>query len=360
VYQIKKIDTVNAPEEIIEKILDYVEKAVKQYNPEDNLIPRNALKDALRNPYPTQETIKYFAFKGDEVIGEARFSYEKLKVNTNPEYCRMYVRVLKEHTQKGIGTALLSKLAKEANKMKKSRVIAWVRQGAVKHYGKEWVEKIGFRRVMTEYKNVLYPENVNVKKIEQIINEKKEKNKDFSFQVLTEEEYYQRILDDEDFRKEAADFFTETSNLIPRGDTQENDYLITPEDMIKNAQRDLKTKTWSGIIILALKDNKLIGFSETYFSILEKQKPVFYTGKTAVRKEFQGRGIASLLKALMIKELVKRNFSRLETENASTNKVMLHINYKLGFKKIYEFLKYEGTVEQVNAYLNKKKSSHFL
>ena len=76
------------------------------------------------------------------------------------------------------------------------------------------------------------------------------------------------------------------------------------------------------------------------------------TGLTAVRKNYQGKGIATIMKIKGIQALQRiKNINEefyIDTANADTNDQMLHINTKLGFREIYDLSSYEGLVKDLD------------
>ena len=355
-YKIEKIIPETAPSEIIEKILDFQEKAHKAYDPEEIISPREDRKKILTTPSDFHKKIRYYAFHNNEIIGEGRLAYEQLKKDSNKEYCQMYVLVLPEHSRKLVGTRLLICLLKEAEKLGKTKVISWVKEGKIKHYGKQWVKKLGYKEAQIEYKNILDLKNLDVSQIQSLIEQKIHLMEKYDFEFFKGKNFLEMLLKNKRLREMYAEYLTEVTNLIPRGDTGEKDVIVTEKDLEKAVMEEINLPREYIVIIVKDKD-KIIACSEIYY--LQNQTDVAYTGLTGVRRDYQGKGLATLLKALMVKTLHEQGFERLETENASNNEAMLHINFKIGFKTIFKWIKFEGKIENIKKLVISKHPSLF-
>ena len=160
----------------------------------------------------------------------------------------------------------------------------------------------------------------------------------------------ERIQNDFKFVSSLADFKTEVLNDIPRGDSEQKDVIITAKDVQIRAKSS-KNDPWDIFVIYAFDKEKVIGMTEVYFPKDETVKNLG-TGLTGIRKAYYNQGIASFLKAKLIKHFIDNhpNFEYIFTENSNKNKGMLKINHRIGFKEHFKWLEYEGNVENYLQY----------
>ncbi len=339
-------------DEKLHRYVDFQEKIMQAYFPMDFCEPREIMLQGLRlPPSKTWKSIRFLVKEESRVIAEGQLGFLQLQNNSNPDLCNLWVSVDPEYTRKGIGKALLSILVEEAKIFGKTKFSTHLSTGTPEKAGLKLMEKIGARKVLEEKQNRLYREDVNWEFINQNKPPLLKKLGGYRFEISSSKEHLHRIENDDAFAEERADFLTEVGNLVPRGDSDEEDEVITKEDLRKDVERS-KNSPWESIFIFAYDGDRMIGQTGV-FHWKKNDFPYVGTGLTGVRKAYQGQGVAKLLKC-MITEHIFNNYPSvkfIETENADSNAPMLSINERLGFKEAYRWMKYQGKISAIEAYL---------
>jgi len=86
---------------------------------------------------------------------------------------------------------------------------------------------------------------------------------------------------------------------------------------------------------VAVDGDQYIGLSTLNKFKAEKD---LYTGLTGVKRDYRRRGIATCLKVKAIEYAREHNYTKIGTDNQSTNKPMLDLNSKLGFKEQFNWI----------------------
>ena len=86
---------------------------------------------------------------------------------------------------------------------------------------------------------------------------------------------------------------------------------------------------------IALDEEKIVGMSTLR---KKKEQAGINTGFSGVHRDYRCMGIASSLKHTALEWAKKKNYPWIRTENDSTNKGMLGINIKAGFKPMPSWL----------------------
>lgn len=90
-------------------------------------------------------------------------------------------------------------------------------------------------------------------------------------------------------------------------------------------------------IFLAKRGDELVGLTEV---ALSKEGPA-NTGMTGVLREHRGKGIALALKVASLKALQARGYRETRTQNDTLNPPILHLNERLGYRRLPGWLQYE-------------------
>ncbi|RMG24215.1 MAG: GNAT family N-acetyltransferase [Methanobacteriota archaeon] len=344
--------------ERLNRYIDFQERIMKAYFPMDIIEPRTIMIQELqRAPSRTWKNIRYIVEDKQKIIAEGQLGFLMLSHDANPERCHLWVVVDPQYARKGIGKALLSILSEKAKIYGRTIFTTNISTATPEKAGIKLLEKVGAKKVLEEKENRLYRNNVNW----EFINETKprllEKLNKYRFEFMTSKEHLHRIETDDAYAEERADFLTEVGNLVPRGDADEEDEVVTKEDLRKDLERS-KNSPWETQFIFAFEGDKMIGQTGV-FHWKEIDFPYVETGLTGVRKAYQGQGLAKLLKC-MITEYIFEKYPTVQfigTENADTNAPMLSINQRLGFEEAYRWIKYEGKIKEIDLFLNDQKST---
>ena len=95
---------------------------------------------------------------------------------------------------------------------------------------------------------------------------------------------------------------------------------------------------------IALDREKIAGMSNLW---KRKEHAGINTGFSGVHRDYRCMGIASSLKHTALKWAKKKNYPWVRTENDSTNKGMLGINIKAGFKPMPSWLFMSKVVKKI-------------
>lgn len=90
-------------------------------------------------------------------------------------------------------------------------------------------------------------------------------------------------------------------------------------------------------IFLALDGERMVGM--TAIQLLQDAPAV--TSATAVLREYRGRGVALALKVMSLAALKERGYVEARTQNDTANPPILHLNEKLGYRRLPGWLQWE-------------------
>lgn len=93
-------------------------------------------------------------------------------------------------------------------------------------------------------------------------------------------------------------------------------------------------------LFLAMHGDAFIAMTQCFVS---ESSNDLYTGLTAVKREYRGRGIAQQLKLRAIQYALEQGIDHIYTDNDSKNVEMLAINAKLGFERLPAWLSMQKT-----------------
>ncbi len=103
-------------------------------------------------------------------------------------------------------------------------------------------------------------------------------------------------------------------------------------------RKDLESPTSDpAFIFLAKRGDELAGMTE---ASLPREGPAS-TRITGVLREHRGKGIALALKVMSLKALQARGYAETRTQNDTLNPTILHLNEKLGYRRLPGWLQYE-------------------
>lgn len=88
-----------------------------------------------------------------------------------------------------------------------------------------------------------------------------------------------------------------------------------------------------GVWVAVAPNGDLIGLAEVHRSFEKNGCKALHNGLTGVHPAWRGRGIAKALKAAAYNSAIKHDYQFIRTVNHQHNKVILGINYQLGFIK---------------------------
>lgn len=331
-------------DELSELYLDFIEKKQKATARDDPPRSRDFHRKQMKiEPHKDNIRNRYYAILDNKIIGYCFAGYTKRENDSNPDKMWIDVYVLKAYRRKGIGNILFEKILEFGKKVNRLTF-----DGGLYPIdgddGPKFLEKKGILPKLNEKVSRLYKDAINwdfVNSSEKKLEEKLSKYKIESHNAV---DWANRILEDDEYALQTADYFTEIETLIPMEDIERNYETLTIEDERRWAENTLKNADlWDNRNFYLLDGDRMIAMSGTYFPNDPPIKDVG-TGLTGVRKDYQRQGIATYLKIKVLKYFVENHpdFKYIHTENAASNDGMLAINIALGFKPIYDWQMFQG------------------
>ncbi|MFV2015719.1 MAG: N-acetyltransferase family protein [Candidatus Heimdallarchaeota archaeon] len=240
--EIIKIHPAKAKDALIDKILDFQEVVHHAYYVEDKLNSREFRRMDLREA--PREDLYYFIFYTmvkDKIVSIGYIWYHIFELEHNSEFCEFYIETHPNYSRQGIGKKILRELKEDALKEGKENFEVWFRS-KTNIAALNWINKLNLKFVITEKKVRLYRQNINQAYIALTHNKYADTLKQYDFVTHSKEEYDQKIIDDQFFSQQLVDFLNEAVNLIPKGNSDQRDQLLTVNDLGERAKASLKTK----------------------------------------------------------------------------------------------------------------------
>lgn len=288
----------------------------------------------------------------NKVIGKAEFMYSRGEQETNSDMCEIFMEIHPNYTKQGVATEMMRKLVDMADTHRKTKLEMWANNYTLDGVVPQIIQKIGLKPALEEKLNRLMRSNINYDFLNQKLPLLQEKLKGYTLLKLTRHEYQSKLLNDEAFRTEMADFTTEVMALIPKEDSDRHIEIYTSQDMLEKATTAI-SRPYDGNMFILFDKNTIMGYSETFYPKGDIRS--VNTGLTGVRKRYQRMGIATFLKLLMVKHyLDSEEFQQLDTENNQANVGMIKINEDIGFRHALTWICHEGSLESVRNYLQSK------
>jgi len=264
---------------------------------------------------------RWVAIVDDKLVGTALYTQEIWQYHPNKFHC--YIMVRPEYQNQGIGLKLFDliyesiqqfdpiQINTEARDDMKSSIRFLETRGFkyIQRYAEPHLEVDSFDFAPYEsLEKRLNSEGILIKTMRELENDPNRNRKIYEMDQeiapdMPDEEGFTK-LDYETFRKENL----EASYTLPDA------YFIA-----------LEGDTYVGLSVL----------------MKFKKDKNLYTGLTGVRRPYRGRGIATYLKVKAIGYAKQHNYTKIGTDNNSINEPMRHINNKLGFKKVYDWMCYK-------------------
>ncbi len=222
-----------------------------------------------------------------------------------------------KHQRKGIGSALYNRLSEDFKTL--GTITCWTgvkedMPGPIK-----FATDRGFHEKMRAWESRLNPATVNQSLFHKYVEMASQHN--IHFTTLAEE-----IKNDPECYRKLHALVETVSEDIPRPEK------FTPVSFEQWSAFEMKNPNLVPEGYMIAKDgNKYVGMSTVWRD--QKHPNWLYQGLTGVLREYRGHGIALALKLRVIDYSRSHKYEKLKTWNDSTNKAMLGINIKLGFKR---------------------------
>ena len=313
--------------------------------------PDNATAESMTdNSLSENDIIEYTVVeKGNpaNIIAVARSTFaleDSPSYQGNEHICRLgRLVVLPSYQRRGIARQLLNAVYDQAQSRSKSLLVGGIQSEG----GRIFLRKLGGKEALENRENRLDLEDVDWPMIEEWEREGRSRSPDATLEFVTS------IPDDilEDYCR----VYTEVMNQVPRDELQVGDTIYTP----KRWKDDEKRATDSGATHLTAfireADGEISGLTDVYY--FPSMAPQLHQVMTGVQVDYRGQGKGKWLKAALLLK-IRNQYPDIETiitYNATSNKPMLAINERLGFKLIREIYMFQVELSKVKEYL---ESSH--
>lgn len=321
----------------------------KEREPEDPVPSDRTIQALMKRQDPQSEVIGSVVVKAgqpDRYIGSLQFEIAKEGTPSwedNRDTAWVDLEVLAPYRGKGVGRRLLQEVVALAQDRGRSVLIG----GTHEEDGRAFLRAIGAQVGLHTRQSRLYLEEVDWPMVEAWVAEGPDRSPGSELEFHTD-------LMTGSFLEGYCDLMTQVFNQMPRGDLSIGDEVFTPETVRAWVEGILNA---GGVKLTALTrepDGTLSGVTEMgYFP----DRPTFiHQYMTGVQDACRGRGLGKWLKAAMLLH-VRDAHPEVEvvvTYNATVNVPMLSINERLGFRPHWEGDMAQISVEDAEAYLEKR------
>jgi mycothiol synthase len=298
-----------------------------------------------------RDQVDFWLFYDDHAncLGWSTLSHPKPE---NPDYAankgRIYVEphVLERYQRHGVGTQLLPFFVDYAHKAGAT----WIEWDTKFESGFRFSEKIGAAEVGRLRKNSLEVDQLDWEMMQRWVDEGRSRNREVEL-VRFVNLPAQGMIDP------ICDLITDINRLQPRDDLEGISFSITPDEFVNEINR-LKERNVERVIICTREpDGNLSGMTDLFYSA---QKPTYADIMlTGVRREYQNRGLGKWLKAAMMFDMHEHypNVKSISTGNFNSNRPMLSINDRMGFKLFEQYVFYKIRADDLAAKIDFGSSS---
>ena len=220
-----------------------------------------------------------------------------------------------EFQSRGFGRQFYGFLELEIVRFNPASLLCYVRE--VHPFALDFVTARGFREVLRTYHQTLHISNFDAERFDNVFQDLELSG--YSIQSFAE------LQSDPEAELKLYALFTSADADVPRV----YDWQAPSFEDFK--QKNLgHPKILQQASFIALKNGEWVGLTQ---SRLRPDAAQLHTGMTGVLREHRGQNLALALKIRAVEYATRHGFTELHSNNASTNKPMLAINTKLGFKR---------------------------
>ena len=325
---------------------------IAEIRPEEPAPSRQEQRQFLSQiPELRDHVIFWLLYDGDtNCVGFCSIQHPK---PDNPDYeankDRIYVEpvVLAPYRRQGIGTQLLPLIVKYAQKVGAS----WIQSDTKFESGFRFSEKIGATEAGRQRTNRLTIDQVNWDQMQHWVAEGQSQNPDTELMRID-------LLPASNLIEPICDLITEINRNQPRDDLEGMSYIVTPEELMKQAKRLEELGQERVIYATRESNNTLSGMTDMFYGAA---KPTYaHISLTGVRREFQNHGLGKWLKAAMLLDLHEHHpeVRFVDTNNFNNNSPMLSINDRIGFKLLEQYVFYKIRVHDLALKVSMRSSDH--
>ncbi len=344
--EINPADLLNYSKEDWSLYHEFRKKRHFQIYPDDPFIDNDASEKSLKMQVTHPEFVLHFFTVIDnstkKLVGQ--FVYGGFR-ETSPSYegnkhlIQFDLALLPEYRKKGIGTLVLKQVYDFAKKNSYSLVIS----GSEEEDGKAFLKAIGAQTALSGVENRLKLDDVDWVMVETWAKEGPERSPESELKLVDS-------IPDNIIEK-YCNVYTETLNQQPLGDLDISNMVYSPE-LFREMEKRRASLGRTHITYYTQEPNgDISGLTEMLY--IPERDHLIEQLLTGVQQEYRGRGLGKWLKAEMLLK-TKEQFPQVKiisTGNATTNKPMLSINDRLGFKPHKEGITAQLKLEDLEKYL---------
>lgn len=262
----------------------------------------------------------------------------------NPDYeankDRIYVEpvVHAPYRRQGVGTQLLPLIVNYAQKVR----VSWIQWDTKFESGFRFSEKIGATEAGRQRTNRLTVAQIDWDMMQRWVDEGQSRNPDVELIRFVN-------LPAPSLIDPFCDLVTDINRLQPRDEVEGIHFTLTPEELEKETKGLEERKIERVVFCTRETDHTLSGMTDMFYS--ETKPTQARVRLTGVRREFQGRGLGKYLKAAMLLDM-RAYYPEVEfvdTDNFNSNRPMLSINDRMGFKLFEQYVFYKISVHDLAA-----------
>jgi mycothiol synthase len=276
---------------------------------------------------------RWFVMDGTDVIGAATL-YLDDEDSANLHVGWLDLGVLSGHRRRGLGTRLLSDVARHAQTV--GRATLMPHTTSLIPAGGQFMRHLAAEPGLVEGVNELQMTDLDLKLMER-----------WAAAGRAQSDRFELLRVDGSWPDEMIDEVValyQVMNDAPVGDLDFNDQAFTA-DHITEWAAELAARSIARFVLAVrdLQSGRLAGYTE--LGVNPSFPDLGQQSDTGVFEEFRGHGLGKWLKAEMVLRLAAEHpeVTRIRTENAHSNAAMLAINHAMGFR-----LHHEQTIWQIN------------
>lgn len=338
--KIENIDFETASNELLEQNYDFSMLIRRERDPDEPDLPKGVWMKLMRQNDPKYTNNRWMIRDAEKVI--ARTTLTKVTDNapnyeTDKHIIFIGVNVHQKYRRQGLGKRLTLKALSE---IKEIDELTTIFSDATLENGKKFSEKLDGKISQTGSESKLRLNEVNW----DLLKDWKQTGKLLGKKEGVKIEYFEDCP--EKILIEYTNIYTETMNQQPLGDYDGN-ITITP----KSRREDEKIRKEQGLLwytfITRESDYSISGLTEMFYHPATPHKG--YQNLTGVQEKYRGRGLGKWLKAHMLEWYYSKypDIKYISTGNATTNKPMLSINNRMGYKQFLEGTSYSFKKEDL-------------
>lgn len=326
------------------KYHQFTEKCFRELFPNDSIPGRDIIEKDFILGWSGYHKFDWIVFENsfeEKIIARYLFVYVKsnspsFESNKNNSY--FYIIVDNDFRRQGLGTYILSKIAKKLVE----KVCVFTETDTYYQSGKDFCKKYGAKLINQQSENRLYLKDVDWEEVTSWLEEAKKSNPDVTLECFTS-------FPEKDM-EELCTLETELEAQMPslEGGDEKWTEIHTPETR-REWESNTKKRGQEAITMITREANgDISGITEIRHSHIEQIERIAQR-TTGVKLEFRRRGLGKWLKSEML-VYIKNNLPKagyIVTGNADHNAPMNSINQRLGFKPFYHVSSYKFTLSNL-------------